>query len=1672
MIHLRSLASVFVASLAIFLAATTASADVLLTDTLSRAARTSAPTATGAQWFSIGPGLTVTYAPNDLKLTHASGNGGQLLGHVTTAATPVNLAVGESLKATFTFSLVGGLGATTGDTAIRVGLFNTGAQRITADITTASSSGLFTNYTGYAAMFSPTTAGSSIRRRIPAAGTNQTNLIGTANNVYSAPLASGSSQTLQSNVDYTGVLTASRSATGIEFKLALAGGSLSSYELAYTDTSASAVLTFDAIAFGWSNAVVQAGGGLAVRTLTLERGSVGAINPTDPLANPDPGRPFVWVRDSEKTAILAKIGAQPWAQGVRNAMISRVATNVASHQSDRDAFLRQLPVNWSDPIPNFKTMLNTSPQSEVRTPAVAKFNLGLDCAVLYYLTGETKYAHCAADILHNVVKTLLPVAPDPDLVNGGWIVRNDLLLEARILGTHLPIIYDFLRPFLESNQVWDVPSGALADFNYYQAQAVFRTYYRLVRDHGSANSNWSALMATCMLNNLLALADPAERAAALTVYLTTGSSRQASLNYDYRHYVEPGNIWPESLQYAGDVVSIRSTHLVLLERYDPTLDLVGQYPNYPLSLSRISYLRYPNGQQISFGDGPRKTGGEPYFEYEVIYQHAKARGRQDLVDHFGAAIQRGVAGGQHNRSAVASYEALGMHNEPVQLLWFAADVSEAAVPQVLPTTDRLPFAGIALQRNPSPQGPLYGLMGFVGGAGHIHSHASGMSMELYGAGQVLGAKSGKGTYLSTLHENYYRLFASNNTIIVNGASRGQTGWEDIGINTVGTAALEPAVAQAPVSPNHSFTTSTFSDNRGSGAEATQQRTLGIIRTSPTTGYYVDLFRSDSSLANEYHDYIYRNVGDGVTLATDTGPLALTSAPNRFASDIGDTYKQPGWRYFTNTEVSAATADTVRVDFSATLPAGPTQMRMHMAGSSGREYARVMSPSIVDAPSPYHTRLAPAVVIRSSGSAWNQPFAAVFEPHLGAPGSGSVKTVAKLEKNGVVVGLQVGSTVGERNLIQYVLSNPNPTDVYEDPVRGLSFTGRYAVVTDHGDGSGSLYLGEGSSLAFKGNTVTSANGANTQAYVEFAPGQSPVVKSNSPVIVLTPPTITVPASATGTYGAAFTVSVTATGQPAPVLTVASTLPPGLQFNAATGTLTGTPTAAGNYTVQFVATNSAGSATGTLALSIARAPAIVSLQNLVQTYTGQPLAPTVVAVPASGSATPATLAYAVTYDGSPTAPTNAGTYTVDATVTELNYAGSVTGSLTIEKAVAPVVLSNLNQTYDASPKSVATATTPAGLTVNVTYDSSPVAPTDAGSYAVVASIANTNYRGSSSATLVIAPATASLTLGGLAQRYDGTPKSVTTTTTPTGLAVNVTYNGSATAPSAPGTYAVVATTTAPNYTGTADGTLVISTAVLVRHAPTLNGGLAGSLQVLLPESTTLNGNAYVSGDLLVPGTPTVQLNGRPTYGSTLDGNGATSPANYSITLNGTALLRHVVRRTDAAPMPTVAAPPAPTGTRTVSLNSATDSAGDFATLRNLTLNGNAGTRAVPPGTYGTFTVNGNSGLVLGIAGATTPAIYNLQGLTLNANTALQIVGPVVLNLAGGVSVNSSVGSATDPEWLTVNLASGGFTLNGNTTVHGSVVAPSGTVIINGNSTLRGAVTADRLTINGNGLLDSTP
>jgi predicted extracellular nuclease len=134
-------------------------------------------------------------------------------------------------------------------------------------------------------------------------------------------------------------------------------------------------------------------------------------------------------------------------------------------------------------------------------------------------------------------------------------------------------------------------------------------------------------------------------------------------------------------------------------------------------------------------------------------------------------------------------------------------------------------------------------------------------------------------------------------------------------------------------------------------------------------------------------------------------------------------------------------------------------------------------------------------------------------------------------------------------------------------------------------------------------------------------------------------------------------------------------------------------------------------------------------------------------------------------------------------------------------AGIELDNLVQTYTGDALEIGVSTVPADLAVEVLYAGSTLAPTDAGSYPVEVTVVEPGYVGSASASLIIEPAEAGISFSGLTQLVTGDPLSPMVTTDPADLAVILSFDGQAGAPSAVGDYIVQAVIDEPNYSGSA-------------------------------------------------------------------------------------------------------------------------------------------------------------------------------------------------------------------------------------------------------------------------------
>jgi len=320
--------------------------------------------------------------------------------------------------------------------------------------------------------------------------------------------------------------------------------------------------------------------------------------------------------------------------------------------------------------------------------------------------------------------------------------------------------------------------------------------------------------------------------------------------------------------------------------------------------------------------------------------------------------------------------------------------------------------------------------------------------------------------------------------------------------------------------------------------------------------------------------------------------------------------------------------------------------------------------------------------------------------------------------------------------------------------------------------------------------------------------------------------------------------------------AETDPAGLPATIAYNGSATPPTAAGSYAVAASVGNAwyQGSATGTLV--VAKAPATVSLSGLAQVYDGAPKSVGVATVPAGRTV-------AITYAGSAAPPTAAGAYAVTATVVEANYAGSAAGTLVVAPAPAEVTLDELEQLYDGDPKSVEVETEPAGLPVTVTYDGAANPPTDVGPHAAAATVADPNYVGAATGTLLVVP---EVELEDLEQTYDGAPKPVQVKTKPEGVTATVTYGGQSNVPVNAGRYAVTAIVCrASQCHGKAIGTLHVAKANqsvdfpavgnqlatnVVALAATASSGLSVEYSVVAGPATVVDGS-----NLVFTGTGTV-------------------------------------------------------------------------------------------------------------------------------------------------------------------------------------------------------------------------
>lgn len=823
-----------------------------------------------------------------------------------------------------------------------------------------------------------------------------------------------------------------------------------------------------------------------------------------PVAELQP-HPRVWITPEDRDDLIAKINNEEWAGALFDQMRRRIESVVEDHQEDRDAFIRKLPLDWSGGTtthPPFRYIEDG--EEDDRWIIMNYLQEAIECGIVYFVTEEEKYAQTAADVMATVVSALARMERSPNAGNGGLVYQNNHLKEARIFGAQIPVACDFIYPFVRNGaKVFDVVTGTERDFPFADAQKVFKTYADMAIESGHSGNNWAVLESPSLVQNTLMLDSQEEIEEYLPYYLNKNTARQDPLSVVAQKFAKPGDIWPESFQYSLSVSEITIKLMALLDRWDPDLNLGETYPNIVASAGRLHDIRFPNEDVPALGDG-RRNHAPPFDTMEVAYYLASKAGDTETKIRYGSLLKTAEAEDKYSRSSLPG-RSLSPHPyfTPLTLLWGAPELEGQEQEYPRSRTAELPFAGLFAQRNLSTSdNPRQdSLMLVVSGASYVHSNASGMALELYGLGEVIGSSGGVGTYLTDIHENYYRLFASHNTVVSNGASATSGPWVNLGMESVQMESMEPLPGEEAVSPHHSFSTTSFYDRHNLVRPADHLRTLALIRTSPTSGYYVDIFRARSDHPDEFHDYIYRNVGETFEFVETPSGFQMEPTPERFQDSadlpwsVNSRYRHPGWHFFTEVSTASAVDGPVLGKFTmeSLIPrtieeiiAGKevtASMDVHMTGGDNRSYSKALSPPSINAPgiqTELHT-----MVVRQNGDAWTDPFVSVFESYVDQDQGPSIQSVEKLMEAGEFKGLVVESMVEGKPIQQYVLNIGEGEAPYHNAALDLTFTGHFAVLTTDAAGElVSIYIGDGDSLQYQ-DTILEADPQTGAAFFTTA-----------------------------------------------------------------------------------------------------------------------------------------------------------------------------------------------------------------------------------------------------------------------------------------------------------------------------------------------------------------------------------------------------------------------------------------------------------------------------------------------------------------------------------------------------------------------------------------------------------
>jgi len=780
------------------------------------------------------------------------------------------------------------------------------------------------------------------------------------------------------------------------------------------------------------------------------------------LMNRKPGKRYTdFVSDAEGTKLIAYSGDAPFPT-VRVAPHKRPPISKDGYTYRQPSIEELVPYDTS--MLMYMTVNSPDHRKEWADPQTfvdninQKINeLALDASIIYWLEGDTSYARFAADILSQWARGAYHQNPIQGPCRTGF-------LSIQTLGDGsyepMPLIYDFLFEYLKNNKY---------ETKWYEP--VFDKIAHTMTFRGFWNNNWFAAQTPALVFSALALEDKSKQDYYLKFVMEkdtiNGGCGHLSMPSVVNQWLTPDGHWKEPGGYHNYPVSSLLISGVALEKNG--YPVFEKHPAFFQASYVMMKYSFPNLSAPSFGDTGPASQSPQCLEIGLL-----------MADKYKLPIFQDLAAAMEILQKEKGYKR--ENADQLGLLTYLPQIQKNATHKTYtwPRSGTLDFAKAFVQRNGTDK--KNGLMYVVQGASYNHNHANGMAVELYGQGSVMGPDPGNGlTYEDPMHVGYYTQWAAHNTVIAGSSStsvpqfKGGGGTKHIG--EIQLKAMEPMPEQNAVSQNISFTTTTYTDK---ATGALQERTLSIIRTSPTSGYYVDVYRSAHPESNEY---VYHNIGKEVIVLDNTNkPIPMNAS---IAEKLVKSDDATGLRYIKSLESSGIYQGSVKVSFRIEDDVSkPDQrfMKVLMPGEKNRTYFTGKAPATKTVMPAYSSIQTPTLIVQQKGEAWKHPFVAIFEPYSGSVDNIASAEIISTEKNNLLTAVRViNKDLTEQIIFQSSVNKELHTGI------NWQFKGIFGVVHLKNGQLEEMYLGSGTELSYGDFTISSTN-PEASASIKFSDGK--------------------------------------------------------------------------------------------------------------------------------------------------------------------------------------------------------------------------------------------------------------------------------------------------------------------------------------------------------------------------------------------------------------------------------------------------------------------------------------------------------------------------------------------------------------------------------------------------------